>query len=288
MTKVPQRFCSIQRRNARYVGLLVAVASLAFGGRYTVLAVANSDLVVAIRNADVGMVRRSLARGADPNLEIGNRRNIQQIVREIFTGQRNRLAARTDTPLCRALQIGYGQTRGILAGMPTGLRVRRRTIVTTLLRNGARPNTIGTRMLSPLALALYDGDADLVRILLDRGADPNGSYVPRTARYYLPVLTLAVATNQLDVVEALVSHGADPNVRGSDGSTPLTYAVSIQDVEITRYLIYHKGRVTEPDGDGMTALDHARANLASSPAQGRNASKVIMRLVSEAQARLKK
>ena len=83
------------------------------------------------------------------------------------------------------------------------------------------------------ATAMGQADMDLVRSLLDNGANPNVSYersYPSGAGGVGPAaietpLILAFSTDRLDVMELLLSRGADPNERiGNKGQTVLRLA----------------------------------------------------------------
>jgi ankyrin repeat protein len=67
-----------------------------------------------------------------------------------------------------------------------------------------------------------------------------------------PVLLLAAA--DADIVKLLLEHGADPNVRGMGGKTPLMIATSWANVRAAAYLLDHKADVNAKDDYGDTAL----------------------------------
>jgi ankyrin repeat protein len=76
------------------------------------------------------------------------------------------------------------------------------------LNSGANPN-------EGLKIALQNKQADIVRLLVDRGADPNhcGWVYGKTVRQYKCLLHRVVENNQTDAARLLLSHGADPNIR---------------------------------------------------------------------------
>ena len=69
-----------------------------------------------------------------------------------------------------------------------------------------------------MAAALY-GDAGSVRLLLERGADPN-------MRNDGNATALMYAIESAEKTQLLLDHGADPNARSEDGQTPLLIAAS--------------------------------------------------------------
>jgi ankyrin repeat protein len=75
---------------------------------------------------------------------------------------------------------------------------------------------------TPLQHAILQRQAAAVRVLLDRGADPNRSAGPEG----LTPLLLAAGDTDPTFLKALLAHGADPTVEGENGVTPLSRAVS--------------------------------------------------------------
>ncbi len=75
---------------------------------------------------------------------------------------------------------------------------------------------------TPLQHAILARQPAVVRLLLDRGADPNrgagpGSFTP---------LVLAAGDTDPAILKLLLAHGADPAVEDEHGATPLSRAVS--------------------------------------------------------------
>jgi hypothetical protein len=69
---------------------------------------------------------------------------------------------------------------------------------------------------SDLHSAASAGDAERVRELLKKGADPNAKN-----EYGLTPLHIAAIRGRVDVVRFLLEHGANPNARDKDSMTPL-------------------------------------------------------------------
>ena len=90
-----------------------------------------------------------------------------------------------------------------------------------LLNGGADPDARDvTNGWTPLFHAIHKRQADAVRLLLDRGVNPN-----RPARRTRP-LVMAAADADPAILQLLLEHGADVNGTGIGGSTALSVAVS--------------------------------------------------------------
>ena len=97
--------------------------------------------------------------------------------------------------------------------------------VSQLLTYGVDPNcqqssgdNMACKTAAPLHLAIFNNHIDVVKILLDEGADPNKKYVERT------LLIMAILRNNSKIIDLLLEAGADLNVEHESGSTLLHLA----------------------------------------------------------------
>jgi ankyrin repeat protein len=113
-------------------------------------------------------------------------------------------------------------------------------VARVLLDHGALPNErISTNGEAPLHIASAKGNLDLVRLLLDKGADINLVSEPSATQYEIigtPLMT-AVRARQLDVVRLLLERRADPNIELPKGFNALCLAVNNDDVAIAELLL---------------------------------------------------
>ncbi len=92
---------------------------------------------------------------------------------------------------------------------------------------------------SPLSWAVVGGDFEIVKLLLDLGADPNHSPQP-SSKYddnFLPPLAIAAGSNNTDLMTLLLSFGADiDNVSNKGGGSALQTALDNNNLEAVRFL----------------------------------------------------
>lgn len=159
---------------------------------------------------------------------------------------RGRVAALA-TALVLALVAGLLPVYG--GWPPILLAIRGHSVALTrlCLSLGAELNPAGRRALTPLAVAIEQGDTQLVALLLERGADPNDSGAD------VPPLTRAVMRGRPVVVRLLLEHGARPDVPSVLGPT-LCLAASSGHSEIAGELLAHGADPGQRDTWGCTAL----------------------------------
>jgi ankyrin repeat protein len=130
--------------------------------------------------------------------------------------------------------------------------------VKLLLERGADVNARAASGLTPLMVASrYRGNAEVVRLLLKKGARPNvdkGVEVRNDAS----ALFLAVMVGDVETVKALVDAGARLDLRmkiiGTFPATPLNIATFLEGPAMVEYLISKGGNPNEVDGDKISLL----------------------------------
>lgn len=120
----------------------------------------------------------------------------------------------------------------------------------TLLDNGAKPDGDEKAPDSrPLLLAAHQGLTEMVRLLLDCGAE-----LEAEDSIGLTALQYASREDQHDTVRYLLCRGADIEKAGLDGVTPLLAAASEGQLEMTQLLLERNANINARDGHGLTPL----------------------------------
>ncbi len=164
-----------------------------------------------------------------------------------------------------------------------------------LLDHGADPNQANQKDWTPLFLAVADRDSlttavpppgrdgalDLIKVLLDRGADPNRRIKVRAEVHAgntslwlkeagaTPLLR-AAQFGDLTVVRLLLAHGADPLIPTFDHTTPLMVASGVgwadgftfeysedETLEVVKLLLEKGAVINEANDHGITPLHGA-------------------------------
>ena len=123
-------------------------------------------------------------------------------------------------------------------------------VVKLLIENGADVNLKGEAWYGPLHAAAAKGHIEVVKILLENGADVN-------IFHHNKPLHNAAMNGHIEVAEILLAHGADINAKGTDEWTALGTAVSNTQAEMVRYLLARGANVNSRAAYGCTPLHSA-------------------------------
>ena len=106
-----------------------------------------------------------------------------------------------------------------------------------------------------VGLAIFFRQPAIARRLLERGADVNAA--ARNAQKVAP-LHAAAAVRDLDTMRLLLDRGADPNARQQQGFVALQTAAIHGDTEMAKLLLDHGADKNAKADDGKSAADMAR------------------------------
>lgn len=121
-----------------------------------------------------------------------------------------------------------------------------------LLENGIDPDAVSTYSESPLNLAIHEGQ-NFVKLLIDGGANVN---LVGPGRFRSP-LHHAVEVGEYDVVKFLIERGADVNLAGGQQRPPLHRAIKFDQGDIAELLIEAGADVNLVNHISMPPLHYA-------------------------------
>jgi len=155
--------------------------------------------------------------------------------------------------LARTPALANGESGAKMRPLHQAILRRRADMVRLLLDRGADPLLADVSQRSPLQLAVERADAGLVGLLLARGADPKA----RDKAGWTP-LHHAGAKNQLAIARLLLDGGANPNQLSELGGTALHEAAVSGSVELIKLLLERGVDPKVVSKTNVTALDLAR------------------------------
>ena len=120
---------------------------------------------------------------------------------------------------------------------------------------GAEPDTVGRDGRPVLMDAALAGHVEIMRLLLDMGANVNG-----TSAAMVTALMEAAATGLTEGCQLLIARGAKADQVDRDGWTALMCAALNGHVDVLRVLLDHGAKVDPTDHRDRTALHHATHN----------------------------
>jgi ankyrin repeat protein len=188
----------------------------------------SDDVFEAIERHDLDLLARLLTAGGDPN------------------------ELRSGTPTWRPLHAAVEE---IEHGGPVDA-------VVILLRHGAGPDAWdGNRAATPLLMACFRSQREAVRMFLVAGADPDvvGDEGDSPLRWW-------IEAGDHDMVRLLLDCGADATVEtagGFSGTTPLGLAATRLDVRMIQLLLAHGANTGTRDLDRRLALERLPARTSA-------------------------
>jgi ankyrin repeat protein len=116
-------------------------------------------------------------------------------------------------------------------------------VVRELLARGADPSVSGWYYPAPLTMAIQQDNAELMNLLLEKGAVANTS-AGASGQWVGCTLNIPIGSGKDDVALLLLSRGADPNFQG-DGNAlfPIQTAVKTKNARAVEYLAEHKANL---------------------------------------------
>jgi ankyrin repeat protein len=161
------------------------------------------------------------------------------------------LACYVQQPAIAAILAECGATLDIFDACAVGDEARVRVLVETF---PASIDAYSPDGFYPLGLAACFGQREIVKYLLDAGADVNQS--AKNALKVAPIHA-AVSHGDADVVSMILERGADVNARQQNGFTALHGAAGAGRLDLIELLIQHGADLSALTDDGKSAADVA-------------------------------
>ena len=124
------------------------------------------------------------------------------------------------------------------------------------LASGADVNAIDHEGNTLLHHAVYNDQTEIIRLLIDKGAEVNGKRKAANNEKGVAPLHTATWRSTIETMELLIDNGADVNMKRADGAIALHYAVWFGLKEKTEFLLSKGSDVKARDGnnEGATPL----------------------------------
>jgi ankyrin repeat protein len=199
--------------------------------------VSATELFDAIRAGNSTAVKTLL--DADPSLaSTKNDSGVSAVLMSVYQGRRE---------ICDLLV-----SRGAELELHDAAAVGKLDVVKRIVENDwARAKSFSPDGFPLVALAAVFGHLDVVRYLADRGAEINASATNGSS---YNGLTGAVASGHTEIVRWLLQNGANPNHRYGAGYSPLLTAAANGHLEIVKLLLTHGAALHATTNDGKSAV----------------------------------
>ena len=113
-------------------------------------------------------------------------------------------------------------------------------------------HTTDARGFTPLILAVYNDAPEIVRFLIEKGADLNAQDASGNT-----ALMGVCFKGYKNIAQQLIAAGATINQRNGNGATALTFAATFGHLQIAEWLLQNGADLNVPDTRGKTPVDHA-------------------------------
>lgn len=127
-------------------------------------------------------------------------------------------------------------------------------VLDLIAKDASLANAYSVDGFTPLGFATFFGQRELIKTLLEAGADVNAA--SRESMKVTP-LASAAAAKQTEIARLLIAHGANVNARAAGGHIPLHEAAANGNVDLVKLLIENGVDVNAKTDDGKTPLDFA-------------------------------
>jgi len=200
-----------------------------------------AELFEAIRSGNSTAVNSLLS--SNPSLASAkNDSGVSAVLMSVYTGRHD----------IRDLLLGCGAVLELCDAAALGNLERTKQCVQ---ENRALAGSFSPDGFPVVALAAVFGHLNVARYLSEQGADINATATNGSG---YNALTGAVTSGHTEIVKWLLENGANPNYRYGPGYTPLLAAAANGHLEIVKLLLAHGAELRATSNDGKSALALAK------------------------------
>jgi ankyrin repeat protein len=217
----------------------------------------SSALMYAAIYSDVSTMRLLLDRGANPNH--ADKAGATALIWAISDPVKVRLLIERGANVNAVASLTGRTPLLIAAGRPGSA-----PIVRLLLEKGADPKTRDKKGETTLTRAAFSGDPEILRLLADRGVDVN-ERVEIDKDFHLTALMIAAFQQHTKLMEMLIARGAHSKFHNSLGFSALNMSTSFHDFTPFQMLIDKGGDPKQRHIGGQDLLMVAAASDTTTP-----------------------
>ena len=239
----------VRAKRASLMLLLALIIPAAFAIVRISVAIKEARLREAVERGDQREAVSLLEAGVDPTLTTSSGHSLLTFAVEFY--QEELAKALLD----RGASVRSRDSRGRSAAEQALLTPS--TNITLLLLPKLAHSPLKTQLaIGGLYIACNLSDTSKVRSFLNQGVHPNTPW--NGDRLHAgPPLVLAASNGNAELVRVLLEHGADVNLASSSGFTSLMAAANAANETIVRMLLEKKPKLSVRDKRGFTALGYA-------------------------------
>ena len=175
----------------------------------------NTALIKAVRKGTIEMVQFLISSGADTEAENDNS------LTPLLTAVHEDHIEAVEILLENGAKIDYCSD-GIIA-IHVAIVFKKKSILQTILNSN--PNISNHCFASILPYAVYDGNLEIIKMLIEYGFDID-AYNPATGRPPIHVAITQNKKNPVEITKWLLTNGASRKIRDRDSNTPLECALN--------------------------------------------------------------
>lgn len=222
----------------------------------------GSELIEAAKKGDLEKLRALLDKGAPINARTKD--GVTPLIIATSKGHRGVVALLLEQGADVTPVDPLGRTALIYAALQG-----REDLVKLFIDHNVDLNAEAKYRQRPISEAAKNGHLGVVRLLLDNGANPNDA------------IMMAAIFGRAEIVELLLSRGADVNKREELCGSPLVMAASGGHVEVVRLLLDRGADPTIRNGNRATALDTAVGETYSDSPERKSRGREVVKVLSE-------